>query len=308
MKAFTFATLAIGAFNVYALPSAIKRADAIDDTTILNFALTLEHLENAFYSGGLAEFDDAAFAQAGLPPYARGRFIQVAQHEAAHVDYLTKALGEKATQPCQYSFPYNDPKSFAALAQALESVGVSAYSGAAKLFTNKDYLTVAAVVLSTEARHASWVASAVNKLEAWSGNFDVPLSLNEVYSMASNFITSCPSTNPTLPVKAFPALDLAVASPSPAFPNSKKITPGSTISVTSSAISSSTEIFLVFFTGLDQIFVKVVDGKAVVPESLRGTVYAVASTDGTSAGLEAGIIAGPVMLEIDFDSQGNIEA
>jgi hypothetical protein len=51
------------------------------DTTVLNFALTLEHLENAFYSGGLAKYDDKAFTDAGLPSFARGRFVEVGQHE-----------------------------------------------------------------------------------------------------------------------------------------------------------------------------------------------------------------------------------
>ena len=41
--------------------------------------------------------------------------------------------------------PYNDPKSFAALAMALETVGASAYIGASRLLQNKDTLVEAAV-------------------------------------------------------------------------------------------------------------------------------------------------------------------
>lgn len=113
------------------------------DTAVLNYALTLEHLENAFYSGALAEFDEQAFQDAGLPSWARVRFLEVAAHEAAHVAVLSTVLGVQATQPCIYSLcvfffewdfrrdlrifalnsPYKDVKSFAALSQVLEGVG-----------------------------------------------------------------------------------------------------------------------------------------------------------------------------------------
>jgi len=73
------------------------------DTTILNFALTAEHLENAFYTGALAQFDSNAFENAGFEPWVRRRFQEVAAHEATHVKALSDALGDKATQPCTYS-------------------------------------------------------------------------------------------------------------------------------------------------------------------------------------------------------------
>jgi hypothetical protein len=112
------------------------------DIDILNFALTLEHLENAFYSQGLSRFTQEDFVGAGFPDWSYGRLKQIAAHEAAHVKLLETTLGDKATKPCTYqlfviprlhvlwltlddvpSSPYDDPKSFITVSRALEVVG-----------------------------------------------------------------------------------------------------------------------------------------------------------------------------------------
>ncbi len=85
--------------------------------------------------------DAQAFLDAGFPAWVRNRFEEIAAHEASHVAVLSGAIGANATQPCQYSFPYTDPKSFAALSQIIENVGVSAYLGAAGFIMDKTYLT-----------------------------------------------------------------------------------------------------------------------------------------------------------------------
>jgi hypothetical protein len=114
----------------------------------------------------------------------RGRFAQIAAHEATHVASLSAAIGDKATKACEYKFPYTDPKSFAALSVVLEGVGTSAYTGAAKFITNKDYLTVAASILAVEGKHDAWVGSAVLGGAAWDSAYQTPLGLSGVYSLA----------------------------------------------------------------------------------------------------------------------------
>ncbi|KAJ7180890.1 ferritin-like domain-containing protein [Mycena filopes] len=297
MKTTTFVTLAL-ALSAAAVPvEVVQRADAIDDATVLNFALTLEHLENTFYSGALAKFDAKAFEDAGLPPWARGRFEQIAAHEAGHVAFLSAALGDKATHPCNYSFPYTDPKSFAALSQVIEGVGVSAYIGAAQFISDKGYLTAAASVLSTEGRHAAWVASAVDQYAAWSGALDVPLGLNQVYTIAAAFITGCPSTNPSLPVSAFPSLAVTT----------KDYCPGDTISLEytpAKPVATGTALYVAFYTGLSVEYAPLTaNNKVVIPKDLLGQIYAVVTTsNGTVA--DSNTIAGPAILLLEFNSAG----
>ncbi|KAJ7598974.1 ferritin-like domain-containing protein [Mycena floridula] len=283
--------------SALAYPVIETRSD-VDDGQILNFALTLEHIENKFYHDALAKFNQQAFLDAGLPSFARDRFLEVAAHEQAHVDFLTKALkaaGVEPTKPCTYKFPYTDPKSFAALSQIIEGVGTSAYLGAAAAITNKGYLTAAGAILTTEARHAAWVASAVDKGAAWSGALDVPLGLNQIYSLVVGFIVECPSTNPALPVKAFPALTVSPAAPHP----------GDIITVSYPGMSQDQPLFAVFFSGLDKIFVPVQNGKVEVPKTPRGQIYMVLSSSGTDAS-DSFIVAGPYIIVITTNSKGQV--
>jgi hypothetical protein len=122
----------ISGASIFPSTAATAPDAAHTDVSVLQYATTLEHLENAFYHGALAKFDARAFAAAGFPDWVRGRFEQIAQHEAAHVAFLTKALGDQAPQPCEYTFPYTDPQSFAALSFIIEGVGSAAYTGAAR--------------------------------------------------------------------------------------------------------------------------------------------------------------------------------
>ncbi|KAI0696346.1 ferritin-like domain-containing protein [Cytidiella melzeri] len=285
------------AASVLAAPHIAKRADAqVTDAQVLQFALTLEHLESTFYNQALDKFDDQAFANAGYPSWVRGRFEQIRMHEQTHVEFLTTALGDAAPQACTYDFPYNDPTSFVALSMALETVGQSAYMGAAQFLQDKQTLTQAASILAVESRHAAWASSAVLKGSAWDGAFETPLSVNGVYSLASQFIVSCPDSNPQLIAKPLPKLTIDPANP----------TAGQRIKFTynhDEVKSDGAQLYVAWFDGITVQHSDLGgDDMASVPDGLQGTVYGAIVKTKESNPTSQDILTGLVMFEIGFPS------
>lgn len=150
----------------FALGSLFKKAygqTGTDIIGVLNFALTLEYLEAAFYAGGLAS---SGLIPGGAP---NGAISTIAAHEAAHVNFLKTAITASGGTPVDSPefdftagglFPdvFTNYATFLAVAQAFEDTGVRAYKGqAGNLISNNDVLTAALNIHSVEARHASHI-------------------------------------------------------------------------------------------------------------------------------------------------------
>lgn len=65
------------------------------DEEILNYALTLEHLEAAFYRQGLENFTRGDFENAGYSLDVYSQVETIAKQEETHVSFYTKALTGK---------------------------------------------------------------------------------------------------------------------------------------------------------------------------------------------------------------------
>ncbi len=148
-----------GGLLIGGLPAAfaVAKGSASGDIDILNYALTLEYLEAAFYKEAV---DKAALAG----QYARFAKV-VAAHEAAHVDALKKALGSKAVAKPKFDFKgtTGSDSTFGATSKVLEDTGVKAYQGQVTNIKGSAVLTAAGSILPIEARHAAWIASILSK-------------------------------------------------------------------------------------------------------------------------------------------------
>ncbi|KAL9130200.1 MAG: hypothetical protein Q9217_001545 [Psora testacea] len=282
-----------------------EAAPEISDADILNYALTLEHLEDKFYREGLANYTAEAFADAGFDATFYDNLKEISSDETIHVSYLTAALtkaGAKPVAECTYSFGVTDPKSFVMTSSILEGVGVSAYLGAAAEIMSAEYLTAAGSILTVESRHSSYIRASLGQ-SPFPSPFDVPLSLNEVYTLAAPFIVSCPLGNPPLPVKAFPMLMSA--------PTNGNITVGKEITLlTPNSVvkpaDGSSQIYGAFITVTGPVFAAAtaVDGgfTLTVPEApeggapIAGQTYVVLTGCNTKV-TDDTVAAGPAVFE-----------
>jgi hypothetical protein len=150
------------------------------DIGILNYALTLEYLEAAFYNGATA-------ANLSLTPQVAAFLKTVTADENAHVAFLKKALGKKAAKEPKVDFAgaNTNAETFMKTAAVLENTGVHAYLGQVLNIKTPAYVAAAGSILTIEARHASVIgllneATPTGAGIAPNGPFDKPWTAAKV--------------------------------------------------------------------------------------------------------------------------------
>jgi len=293
---FSFVVAALFVQQTISLPF-VKRNITPGEVLILSLALNLENLEVAFYTSGLSQFSESDFAAANLSPLVFQRYQEILFHEQTHAALLASVLaanGANVPQPCNYSFPFNSVQSFANLSLVFESVGASAYSGAIQSLSTPDIVTTAATILSTEARQSSWVGTAVVGVAPWGTSFETPITGDDAFTLASQFIVSCPTTNPSLGLQDFPSLNIT-GSP----------IPGQTVTVQPTATSVQ-PTFIAFLSGLLVQFVAIgSNGDVTIPDNVSGQVYAIATSSGSVLSADT-TIAGPAILLVETNLGGSL--
>lgn len=162
---------------------------------------------------------------------------------------------------------------------------------------NKTYLGAAGSILTVEARHSAYLRAALGEVP-FAQAFDNPLGFNEVYTVASPFIVSCPSSNGKLPVQAFPSLTMGSGSTS-------AVMTGSTVNLMAGSgfnMSSMDDIFAAFITVTGPVWAPLKsDGNSMftvtIPVGVAGQSYVVL-TKGNSTASDDNILAGPAIVEV----------
>lgn len=181
----TAATLAVFHNVTFAETQALA-ADLKDDIDILNFALTLEHLESRAYRDAIASGRLSGPALAAAQQYGR--------QEAEHVTLLTGAINAAGRTPVaeqqSYKFPaFTSQATIITFLRVLEETGVGAYTGAARFIADKTVLAAAGGIVQVEARHAT-ALRALDGMAPVPGALDIVLTPDQTLAAAGPILAS----------------------------------------------------------------------------------------------------------------------
>ncbi|KAF1840896.1 uncharacterized protein K460DRAFT_410290 [Cucurbitaria berberidis CBS 394.84] len=263
-------------------------AATLSDVDILNFALTAEHLESTYYKQGFAKFSMQDFMALGLTEGQVKSLMGVGQTEATHVTTLISAIagaGAKPVEPCTYNFDaaLTSADSMVKTARVLEAVGVSAYLGAAPLVNSSDVLAAAGSIVTVEARHQAFIRMA-SGAEPVPAAFDTALGPRAVFTLAAQFIKSCPEGS-NLNIQAFPAIALQ---------NPEQVAVGQALKLADPTKPEGAQFCAFVAPGGNQ-FMPITDGNCIVPQGLQGEVYMMLTK--TKSVVDDQVLAGPSVIQ-----------
>ena len=184
---------AVAAGAVYGLGAVgpfVRQAIAQEnggDVDILNFALTLEYLEAAFYTQALKQVGD-------LKGDVKSLATEIRDNENEHVAALEMTIKDLGGTPVKapgvdFGNAFANQKAFLKLAQTFEDTGVSAYNGAAPAIKSTDVLAAAGSIVQIEARHAAAIRLLRGRPIS-DGGFDKSLEMQAVLDAVQPFVKS----------------------------------------------------------------------------------------------------------------------
>lgn len=156
------------------------------DLAILEFALTLEYFEDAYY-GRLVE-------ERLLSGRDQEMIKAIAENEAAHVDILEAVLKPLGGNPPEKPRPNfallleGGPEEILRKAADIENIGPAAYLGQAAKVQDKALLAAALSIHTIEARQAAVLNRRVGRSFVPDGALAAPLTRDEVLAQASGFM------------------------------------------------------------------------------------------------------------------------
>ncbi|KAJ3524354.1 hypothetical protein NMY22_g11036 [Coprinellus aureogranulatus] len=278
------------------------------DLRVLNFAISIENLVSAFLSQGLTRFSAIDFRNAGYPTGPREFYAGMLSNGRSHIDSLVSSVRSAnftVIGTCQYAFPMETVQDFIDLSEAISILSASTYTGIISSLDSKPYIALLASILSVEGRQASWISSLRGRTPVNSA-FETPVTFNQTWSIAKNFVTSCPPSNDPAAVLPSPLHNIPTLQIPPQIRAGERMT----VAFADDLYTGGLPLHAVFRSGNSQIAAPVVadvggEQSVTVPSQLigMGAVWVVVVQRGEPGDAsDANTVAGPALAIFPSDS------
>jgi hypothetical protein len=153
------------------------------DVGILNYVLSLEHLEVAFYK--------AAVASGKLTGKTLALAKQLGAEEQRHVTALglqVAKLGGKPVKPQKAAFPLSTERGVLDTASTLENLGAGAYLGQLASVQSQEVLALLLSIHTVEGRHAAAIEDALGHPVTPNGPFAKPITAEDAQGQIQTYL------------------------------------------------------------------------------------------------------------------------
>ncbi|GJJ08378.1 hypothetical protein Clacol_002592 [Clathrus columnatus] len=188
-------------------PPSYRAASDFDYQSII-LALNQEYIELDLFYYGYSRFSRQDFQNAGLNDDDRYLIKFMGDQELGHARAISNLAGDgNATQPCNYSYPFNDVRGFIDFSQIVTRYGESGTVGFLAKMNSRESSQIINQAINVEARQQM----AFRQFEAMPFDFIPSITQSMQWSLLAPYITECPSSNPRIKWNLFPPLNVTNA-------------------------------------------------------------------------------------------------
>lgn len=159
------------------------------DAGILNYLLTLEHLQVDFY----AELVKSKRLTAAARKAVGEKFGEEEEKHVARLTEVAEKLGGKPSPKPQTKFSLKTDVSTLEVASTLENVGAAAYLGQLPKIESDSVLSAVLSIHSVEGRHAAAINDLLGEEVTPDGAFAKPASVESVLASIKPFLIELPT-------------------------------------------------------------------------------------------------------------------
>ncbi|KAG8935997.1 hypothetical protein FRC02_005193 [Tulasnella sp. 418] len=177
------------------------------DWQSINLALNQEYIELDMFLNYAMRWSVQDWIDAGYTANDRLLVYHFGRQEIGHAQALNRILGDNASEPCEYQYPFKTIPEFVDFSQKLTRWGESGVYGFLERLNSRDSAQILLQSITTEARQ-QYTFRQMEGLFPSPEWFETGITQSMAWTLLHKYLKSCPGDSPKVKWNVFPALEL----------------------------------------------------------------------------------------------------